>query len=235
MIDYLFDTLPSTTVILSTLVPNHDGNVDNCVKTVNQQFKYLVTSYQSQGRRIALADMYSFLTQDDITSDGTHPNDYGYKKMASVWWDAFKKVAGSIQAPDNSINDADDALPPTCAKVAGNGRGPVQTQRGSGWDDGNYRHSSVAHGTILNITDAGPTNYHFAQLVNSGGADRGGELDELILTEKQTDGSFKYSFRLNTGGAFASTWTSFTSPLTCSGDVGKSSTLCQACHSLCSD
>ncbi|KAK0618315.1 hypothetical protein B0T17DRAFT_643849 [Bombardia bombarda] len=42
-------------------------------------------------------------------------------------------------------NDGGDK---TCPKVAGTARGPIQTQVGSGYDDGNYVHSSISRGVL---------------------------------------------------------------------------------------
>ncbi|KAH8891447.1 hypothetical protein GQ53DRAFT_865088 [Thozetella sp. PMI_491] len=215
LIDYLFSAVPSTTIIYSTLIPSPD--FDACMQNVNSQYRALLDQYQ--GKRIALADMHAFLTMNDISGDGTHPNDYGYKKMAAVWWDAFQKVQSVVQPPDNAVDDTISAAAATCPKVAGNARGPIQTQRGSGYDNGNYLHSSADMGVVLTIPDQGIQNYYFGQLINAGGAPRGGEEDELIWTQNQTDGSFKYFFRQNTGGTFSSTWTEFQSPLGCKGSV----------------
>ncbi len=179
LLDYLFSALPSTTVILSTLLPSKRD--DACMVAVNVQYRNLMSQYS--GRRIALADMHNYLTVDDISGDGTHPNDFGYKKMASVWWDAIQHVQDQIQAPDGSVDDAHDVTIATCAKVAGNAAGSVQTQRGSGSNDGPYKHSSVAHGTMVTLPDVGAQYYHFGQLVNINGAARGQETDELIITE----------------------------------------------------
>ncbi len=115
------------------------------------------------------------------------------------------------------MDDAHDVTIATCAKVAGNAAGSVQTQRGSGSNDGPYKHSSVAHGTMVTLPDVGAQYYHFGQLVNINGAARGQETDELIITEKHADGTFGYAYRLNSGGSYASTWTNFTSPISCSG------------------
>ena len=82
-------------------------------------------------------------------------------------------------------------------------------------------HSSISHGVILTVPDVSMDFYHFGQLVNLAGADRGAETDELIVAEKQSDGSFTYAYRLNSGGSYASTWTNFTSPVACSGASSK--------------
>ena len=226
LIDYLYSALPSTTIIVSTLVPS--ATVDSCAQNVNNQYRNLVSQYSDS--RIALADMHAFLTVNDIGPDGTHPTDFGYKKMAAVWWDAIKHVQDRIQPPDSSVDDTKVIGTNTCPKVSGNSPGPVQTQRGSGANDGGYTHSSKSHGSSLTVNDIGVENYHFGQFVNINGIDRGGETDELIVTEKHSDGMFSYAYRLNSGGSYASTWTNITSPVTCSGNVGESLLVSRWCR-----
>jgi len=91
---YVFTSMPGSTVLLSTLVPNWNGSTQSCVVGVNAQYRSLATQYRNNGNsKIYLADMHAYLNEDDIDSEGTHPN------------------------------DDIDALRPTCAKVAGNGIG----------------------------------------------------------------------------------------------------------------
>lgn len=132
-----------------------------------------------------------FITLADM-GDDTHPNDYGYKKMASVWWPAFQTVElnGWLTAPldvgvaDNSTTSTEY----TCPTIYGNGDGNYQIQRGSGTDDGNYVHASTDQGIVwkspfgVDSTDTAYGNdFFFAQLVNAGGnPNRGGEVDEII-------------------------------------------------------
>lgn len=216
LIDGLFGALPETTIIVSTLLPHR--TIDSCMTDVSSQYRSVVASYT--GKRIALADMHSALTMDDLLPDNTHPNAGGYKKMASVWWKSIQKIENMIQSPDSSMDDTKVARKGACPKVAGNAAGSVMTQLGSGYDDGQYEHSSTFRGAIVTVNDVGVDSFHFGQLVNLQNVDRGKETDELIVTEKQKDGSFRYAYRLNLGGTYGS-WINFTSPVTCSGDVRK--------------
>ncbi|KAK3385369.1 carbohydrate esterase family 3 protein [Podospora didyma] len=216
LIDYLYGAVPATTILLSTLVPNKVGSVESCVVSVNNQFRSLASTYIAAGRKMYLADMHAFLNQDDISGDGIHPTDFGYKKMASVWWDAFLNVEAHITAPDNSIDDAQDALLPTCAKVAGNGIGPVKVQRGSGFENGKYLHSSTARGIVLTETNPGVKYFHWANLVNAVTADRGAELDDLVQIDPQTGGNWRYRVRVNRGGGVFDAWATFSIGFTCS-------------------
>lgn len=158
LIDDIFDKIPGVTVILSTLVPARD--FDPCASTISQQYRDLAATYTSASARLQLADMHSFLTVGDLYNDGIHPNDDGYKKMAAVWWDAISKAESAMQAPaeDSGVVDTAVSSATTCSKVAGNAGGPINTQKGSGHDDGLYIHHStsmgnLASGKVLKGTD----------------------------------------------------------------------------------
>ncbi|KAK8017500.1 hypothetical protein PG993_013826 [Apiospora rasikravindrae] len=217
MINLLLEKIPETTIILSTILPS--ATRQSCVDDVNKQLKAL----KNESKRVYIAEMK--LTINDIGSDGTHPTDAGYKKMASAWWAAFQRAEGVIKAPSNNIDDEKETKgtaggAKTCAKsnsVAG--RGPVQTQNeGTGADDGNYRHRSTP-GITFTVPSSQSIQYQFAQIVNLGGADRGGETDELVKIEKQGDGSNKYSYYLNTGGKYDTSTKDFSLPFKCAGTV----------------
>lgn len=59
-----------------------------------------------------------------------------------------------------------------CDKIygSGNSEGPVQTQVGSGTDDGNYRHNRDVMGRLMDFAQADFTDHNpnvfFAQLLN---------------------------------------------------------------------
>lgn len=45
----------------------------------------------SEGRRILLVDMQTAnAPQHEDLTDGTHPNDMGYEKMAEIWLEGIK-------------------------------------------------------------------------------------------------------------------------------------------------
>jgi len=172
--------------------------------------------------RVILADMNDgFLTQADLSPDGIHPNDFGYQKMAAVWFSAFSDPAfqNQISAPqDNGTPDGVATHSNVCPKVNGVSDGGSdgsghQTQGGSGYDDGAYAHhfnfiGNVAVGTTLNgfpvANGSGNfTGTAFAQIINAGGAPRGGELDDLVIThlhEVNKTTVTSYTYFVNQGG-----------------------------------
>lgn len=139
----LFDQIDGTTIILSTLLPNKKE--PKLVKSINEQYRTLAAFWRAKNARVVLAEMSTIIQEDQLV-DGIHPDDYGYKEMASVWWAAIQvaiaenmlqeasntSVNGTISKDleksldgDNSIADPD--LPAYSAKAQ-----PVVNGCGSG-------------------------------------------------------------------------------------------------------
>ncbi|PKY03913.1 SGNH hydrolase [Aspergillus campestris IBT 28561] len=92
LLDRLF-TIPDTTVILSTLIPNGNPGVQPRVDRINTQYRDIVRRRRQEYNRIVLAEMSQFIKLSDLQDDDkTHPTDAGYKKMAAVWWAAIEQA-----------------------------------------------------------------------------------------------------------------------------------------------
>jgi lysophospholipase L1-like esterase len=97
LIQDLWTTMPQFTIILSTLTPNAEPTVEDCVQRVNIQLKELVRNNQDDSKRIALADMRGNEGLElEHLADYVHPNDGGYNKMARIWFEViqFAKRSG---------------------------------------------------------------------------------------------------------------------------------------------
>ncbi|KAL4997574.1 SGNH hydrolase-type esterase domain-containing protein [Aspergillus recurvatus] len=99
LITHLFASIPNTTIVLSTLLPNDFAS--RAVTRVSQEYRNLVARRRSRGDRIVLAEMSYFITDDQLV-DGTHPSDTGYKEMAAVWWAAIQTAEeeGKLSEPN---------------------------------------------------------------------------------------------------------------------------------------
>lgn len=96
LLEYLWNSSPDSTVILSTLIPNFtSGQVEKHVEDVNDQIKALAKRKQAEKKRLVLVDMHAWNgpKKEDMIHDGTHPNDGGYEKMAKIWHRGIQEAA----------------------------------------------------------------------------------------------------------------------------------------------
>ncbi|KAJ5732947.1 hypothetical protein N7533_013394 [Penicillium manginii] len=86
MLEYLWQTSPNSTIILSTLVVSADKQTDSNVVYVNDQFRALAKRKSNEQKKIVFVDMYSEAgPQIDCLVDGIHPDNEGYEQMAKLW------------------------------------------------------------------------------------------------------------------------------------------------------
>lgn len=225
LIDDIYRELPDVTFVLSTLVKNRDDKT--CAENLSQQFRDLVNN-DYRGKRIGLADIDRIFPMSLLDlRDGIHPTDEGYRLFAAVWWQAISKLENVIQPPPTDGLIKDDSAAGECKKVAGNASGPVQTRKGSGHDDGNYKHDRVEKGVIESsriqkagdprtITQDIPNYMHFADIIkNYPNSDRVLSLDDWIRIRTDLEGKVWYWFRQNLGGGKFGASVSFNPGLDC--------------------
>ena len=109
LIDGLYEQIPGTTVILSTLLPNANASHAQ-VNTdwINDQYRAIFKRRQAQNQRIVLAEMVGAVTAAHMnTDDHTHPTDEGYVRMAEVWYEALIEAEWRqfLQRPKFPVND----------------------------------------------------------------------------------------------------------------------------------
>ncbi|PLN80097.1 SGNH hydrolase [Aspergillus taichungensis] len=163
LLDRLYTTIPNTTIILSTLLPNGLDGVQPRIDRINAQYRDIVRARRQKNERIVLAEMAEFIKLSDLVDDKTHPTDAGYKKMAAVWWDAIEQAEKEklLRAPKKVKKDGE------CEEE---GRG--------GDDDGKEKDM----GRVLRIgstphSDQAHSGVRFAKLVKKGGKS---SVDDLV-------------------------------------------------------
>lgn len=112
LLDRLYEAIPETTIILSTLLPSK--RVPKTAAKISAQYRTIVEQRQNASQRIVLADMSNgddALTTNELI-DKTHPTGFGYSKMALIWWNAIQEAEskGFLSAPA-TVNGVDDAAP----------------------------------------------------------------------------------------------------------------------------
>ncbi|ETS78505.1 hypothetical protein PFICI_10567 [Pestalotiopsis fici W106-1] len=184
------DGMENTLILLSQVLKNADGTCTQNRVTINAQYNSLAQTLRSQGRPISIISM-DYIDLDDL-QDGTHPTDYGYVKMANVWWTAIEEAA--IDGLISAAGDMDTVSSNTCDKEYGSGTyAGGLTQRGSGVGDGIYYHESEGKDVVLTISSAFDRGqWFFARLYGRG-------RDDLVGWFNATDGSQHYGVWKNNG------------------------------------
>ncbi len=90
LIDQIFAAAPDATVLVAAIIRSSNDTTESRIISYNNQTRFTVESRANQGKHIALVSMDS-VTNADL-SDGLHPNDAGYKKMADAWNAGVKLV-----------------------------------------------------------------------------------------------------------------------------------------------
>ncbi|KQX50019.1 hypothetical protein ASD33_15425 [Streptomyces sp. Root1304] len=101
LIDRIRASAPGITVAVATIVPNADSAAQARVVTYNNAVRALVSGYQAQGAHVELADT-SAVTVAEL-GDGLHPNNAGYAKIATAFYDAIARAAGKGWITENVV------------------------------------------------------------------------------------------------------------------------------------
>jgi hypothetical protein len=224
LIDAVFAESPGVVVVLSTLLPNtrtlsNGVNAQRNVDRINEQIRQVYQTYAASNRdeanpafRVILAEMAGYISPDELF-DRTHPQVIGQRKMAAVWDWAINEAnrKGWLTEPTESGKFTDGEGTTTCKKELESGnedpRGQVQVLYAGNSlirDDGKYIHDVQGRDDRVvefKGSDSGNRNQgriFFAQLVNSGGASKGGELDEAIFFTDDT-GNRRVEMAVNKG------------------------------------
>ncbi|KFY78640.1 hypothetical protein V499_02243 [Pseudogymnoascus sp. VKM F-103] len=211
MIDRLLSAIPGVTVICSTLLPNGNAVAEANVKSFNSQLPAMVSNYQTAGKKVLLVDFHSsFFSLSDIGTDGTHPTNAGYQKLAAVWYQGIQVAADAnwLTAPAPVTGLSDIVVGGnTCQKTTSSSIGPVKTQQGSGFDDGRYVHTGVNVGTMTGFagnTDA--AGVYWADINGDG-------IDDYVYVAANANQGFGVS--LSSGGGVSGAYAHFNLDIYC--------------------
>ncbi|CAI7589575.1 unnamed protein product [Penicillium glandicola] len=101
LLTYLFDSIPGTTIILSTLTYNTKKPL--LASDISKQYLELAAKRRARNESLVLADMSTFIRWNQLV-DGIHPTAAGYEEMSSVWWAAIQEAEseGFLKAPEST-------------------------------------------------------------------------------------------------------------------------------------
>jgi hypothetical protein len=88
LIDDIVKDAPDALVVVASIIP-FPADASQ-VMTFNAAVPGEVKTRSDAGKHVVYVDMFSALTSSDLGSDGIHPNEGGYEKMAVVWYNAIK-------------------------------------------------------------------------------------------------------------------------------------------------
>lgn len=94
LLEYLWETCPESTILLSTLIVSANEQTNTNVNFVNNQYRALAKQKATEGRNLVFVEMNCEAgPQVDCLVDGIHPDSDGYQKMARLWMDGFLEAS----------------------------------------------------------------------------------------------------------------------------------------------
>lgn len=88
LIDHIVTDAPNALVVVASIIP-FPADASQ-VSTFNAAVPGEVKTRSDAGKHVVYVDMFSALTASDLGSDGIHPNEGGYEKMAAAWYGVIK-------------------------------------------------------------------------------------------------------------------------------------------------
>lgn len=101
MIDEVVSVCPDAAVLVAEIITtNYTESAAELTQTYNAAIPGVVSARADNGKQVLLVDMSNLLTLDELT-DGIHPTDEGYGKMADAWFAGIQQAAekGWIKEP----------------------------------------------------------------------------------------------------------------------------------------
>ncbi|KAI1424719.1 carbohydrate esterase family 3 protein [Xylaria sp. FL1777] len=175
LINYLFNTSPRATIIMSTLLTNTVPDKEPCILDLNIQIRKLASALEREGRPVVLAEMHCEQglpyrpVPADISPDGTHPFDGGYALMADIFFSAFLEAdsRGFLKSPEqNGVPDDGElerADEPFIFESEPPKKAPTPPKDGSVKDNikaGTSKHESDKDGSAVKNMNVPPKRAH---------------------------------------------------------------------------
>jgi lysophospholipase L1-like esterase len=91
MIDEVVSICPDAAVLVAEIITTNNTAAAELGQTYNAAIPGVVSSRADDGKKVLLVDMSSLLTTDELT-DGIHPTDEGYGKMADAWFAGIQEA-----------------------------------------------------------------------------------------------------------------------------------------------
>jgi lysophospholipase L1-like esterase len=86
LIDTIAATAPKSTLIVASIIPNADATMEADVEAYNAAIPGVVAAKAKTGYAVKFLDMHAAVGVGDLYTDGVHPIQSGYDKMADTWF-----------------------------------------------------------------------------------------------------------------------------------------------------
>jgi hypothetical protein len=103
LIDELVIAVPDAVVLVAQLIPSTTKSTETNIEGFNAAVEGIVAARANAKKKVLLVDMSKAVTTSDL-ADALHPNDEGYIKMATAWYNAIQQASlnGWISPPQAS-------------------------------------------------------------------------------------------------------------------------------------
>lgn len=92
---------PFAKIIVANLVPNTaNASIESAQVAFSATIPAMVDRQVALGRDVTFVDVHSGMTAADMSSDGIHPTEAGYDKLANRWFDAITPVISPAGTDD---------------------------------------------------------------------------------------------------------------------------------------
>jgi lysophospholipase L1-like esterase len=92
---------PYARILVSNLLLRTDyASLEAAQSSYNNSIPAMVNHQVSLGHKVYFVDIHSTFTASDLSSDGQHPNQSGYNKMAAAWATAITNVISPLGTTD---------------------------------------------------------------------------------------------------------------------------------------
>lgn len=201
LIDQIIADDPTVTVLVAQLIPNSTASVESDIVAYNTQIPAIVQARVNAGKHVSMVSMSALTTAD--LSDGLHPNDGGYQKMANAWdagiqqviadgWVAHIDFAGNFEIENEYSSLAVDVSGASTANGASVIQWPYGGNSNQIWNfiptsNGYYQIKNAYSALDLNVTGASTANG--AEIVQWQFGTQG---NDQWLPVRQSDGSYVF-------------------------------------------
>ena len=93
LIDKISEACPDAAILVAKIIPSRATATETRIVEYNVAVSSLVGSRKAAGMKVFLVDQFAALDNSRDLYDSLHPNDGGYSKMATAWYNAIATVA----------------------------------------------------------------------------------------------------------------------------------------------